>query len=274
VQALQFHGFNAALWVKAAKWEWETNANVSAARALMQRGLRLNPASPLLWHEYFRLELLHLDKIVKRRKILGIHNPEDTRATRRPDEAEAGPAAKRTPTAAHAGQGGSDDEHLDAEEAAYSDVVDSDEDDGPGGRADFNRLVNGPLPPSDDDRPPLEVWVWIGLWVREGFHSPACVFTSQLPKDKDMFLAGLIPQLVAKQAAGEWLHRVGWRAAGRSRTVLAALPEDVALLAGFLDIYRLFSDTEASRAAVYDRWDLRVLGLFWGFVFLPCQMHC
>lgn len=61
--ALQFHSFNAGLWIKAAKWEWETNANVQAARVLFQRGLRLNPQARELWLEYFRLELLYLDKV-------------------------------------------------------------------------------------------------------------------------------------------------------------------------------------------------------------------
>lgn len=38
----------------------------------MQRGLRLNSSSPPLWHEYFRLELVYVEKIKARRKILGI----------------------------------------------------------------------------------------------------------------------------------------------------------------------------------------------------------
>lgn len=38
----------------------------------MQRALRLNPESKLLWHEYFKLELLYVEKIKARRRILGI----------------------------------------------------------------------------------------------------------------------------------------------------------------------------------------------------------
>lgn len=38
----------------------------------MQRGLRLNPGQAQLWHEYFRLEQLYIEKIKARRKILGI----------------------------------------------------------------------------------------------------------------------------------------------------------------------------------------------------------
>lgn len=39
---------------------------------LMQRGLRLNPTDELLWHEYFRLELLYVEKIKLRRRVLGV----------------------------------------------------------------------------------------------------------------------------------------------------------------------------------------------------------
>lgn len=39
---------------------------------LMQRGLRLNPGQAPLWHEYFRLEQVYIEKIKARRKILGI----------------------------------------------------------------------------------------------------------------------------------------------------------------------------------------------------------
>ncbi|CAO3598440.1 unnamed protein product [Absidia cylindrospora] len=79
VQALQFHPTKPSLWVLAASWEYEENANMSAARLLLQRGLRLNPHHPTLWHEYFRLELLYVEKIKLRRRILGIN--EDGKAT-------------------------------------------------------------------------------------------------------------------------------------------------------------------------------------------------
>ncbi|KAL0093070.1 U3 small nucleolar RNA-associated protein 6-domain-containing protein [Phycomyces blakesleeanus] len=72
VQAIQFHPTKATLWILAASWEYETNANIGAARVLMQRALRINPENKLLWHEYFRLELLYVEKIKIRRRILGI----------------------------------------------------------------------------------------------------------------------------------------------------------------------------------------------------------
>ena len=38
----------------------------------MQRALRLNPTDEMLWHEYFRLELLYVEKIKLRRRVLGV----------------------------------------------------------------------------------------------------------------------------------------------------------------------------------------------------------
>ncbi|RUO96831.1 hypothetical protein BC936DRAFT_141398, partial [Jimgerdemannia flammicorona] len=52
----------------------------------MQRGLRLNSTSTSLWHEYFRLELVYVEKIKARRKILGI----DQRSQSTLEELEAG----------------------------------------------------------------------------------------------------------------------------------------------------------------------------------------
>jgi U3 small nucleolar RNA-associated protein 6 len=56
----------------AASWENEHNANMAAARVLLQRALRLMPENQQLWHEYFRLELIYIEKIKLRRRILGI----------------------------------------------------------------------------------------------------------------------------------------------------------------------------------------------------------
>ena len=39
---------------------------------LLQRALRLNTTTESLWHEYFRLELVYIAKILARRQILGI----------------------------------------------------------------------------------------------------------------------------------------------------------------------------------------------------------
>ncbi|ORX93777.1 hypothetical protein K493DRAFT_284390 [Basidiobolus meristosporus CBS 931.73] len=71
-RAIQLHPAKPSLWIMAASWEFEDNLNTTAARILLQRGLRLNPESQELWLEYVRLELVYMAKIRERRRILGI----------------------------------------------------------------------------------------------------------------------------------------------------------------------------------------------------------
>lgn len=74
-KALQLHPREASLWIYASQWEFEHNRNAGAARALMQRGLRMCPGNADLWAEYFRLELLFAQTLRTRRKVLGIISP-------------------------------------------------------------------------------------------------------------------------------------------------------------------------------------------------------
>ncbi|KAI8318661.1 hypothetical protein GQ54DRAFT_280560, partial [Martensiomyces pterosporus] len=69
-RAIQKHPFEPRLWIMAAAFELEVNANGSAARLLLQRALRVNPKEKRLWIEYFRLELLLVEKIKARRRVL------------------------------------------------------------------------------------------------------------------------------------------------------------------------------------------------------------
>ncbi len=71
-KALQLHPTVAGLWSYAAAWELEHNRSPAAARALMQRGLRLCKADAQLWVDYFRLELLYAHTLRTRRKVLGV----------------------------------------------------------------------------------------------------------------------------------------------------------------------------------------------------------
>ncbi|ORX70362.1 hypothetical protein DL89DRAFT_223395, partial [Linderina pennispora] len=71
-RAIQAHPYEVRLWIMAAAYEFEVNVNGSAARALLQRGLRVNPKDKRLWIEYFRLELMLVEKIKARRRMLGI----------------------------------------------------------------------------------------------------------------------------------------------------------------------------------------------------------
>ena len=77
---LQAHPNNTGLWIMAAKYEFEDRNNIKTARTLLQRALRLNPKCCNLWVEYFRLELLYVDKVKKRRKLLGVDADDEEEA--------------------------------------------------------------------------------------------------------------------------------------------------------------------------------------------------
>jgi U3 small nucleolar RNA-associated protein 6 len=63
------------LWILAAQFEYENNFNISGARNLLLRSLRLNPEKRELWLEYAKLECLYILKIMDRRRILGVDKP-------------------------------------------------------------------------------------------------------------------------------------------------------------------------------------------------------
>lgn len=71
---LQLHSHRPEIWVAAAKWEMEDHNSPETARQVLQRGLRFNENSHLLWHEYFRMELMYTDKMRKRQEVLGLEN--------------------------------------------------------------------------------------------------------------------------------------------------------------------------------------------------------
>ena len=74
------HPTKPVFWILAAAWEFEENGNMNSARGkpvlcltrqvLLQRGIRINPESQQLWIEYFKLEMLWIEKIKERRRIL------------------------------------------------------------------------------------------------------------------------------------------------------------------------------------------------------------
>ena len=87
---LQQHANNPDVWLLAAKHETEEMNNIENARLLFQKALRTNNNSQQLWHEYFRLELLHVDKIKKRNKMLldggvEVHNEEEPKPEKMED---------------------------------------------------------------------------------------------------------------------------------------------------------------------------------------------
>uniref|UniRef100_A0AAV1VBX2 U3 small nucleolar RNA-associated protein 6 n=1 Tax=Peronospora matthiolae TaxID=2874970 RepID=A0AAV1VBX2_9STRA len=73
-RALQSHPRSAQLWIEAASYEFSVNLNVDSARVLMQRAIRLNKHHQKLWLEYFRLELLYVQKLAMRRHVLQLED--------------------------------------------------------------------------------------------------------------------------------------------------------------------------------------------------------
>lgn len=70
--ALRMHPLKAELWLYAAKWTLQMEADMTTARSYMQRGTRFCTRSRELWIEYAKLEMIYLAKINMRRRILGL----------------------------------------------------------------------------------------------------------------------------------------------------------------------------------------------------------
>ena len=71
-RALSLHPKNEDLWIQAAVFEVEVNSNVHACRVLLQRALRVNRASEVLWMRYFQLELWSTLRLLERKRVLGV----------------------------------------------------------------------------------------------------------------------------------------------------------------------------------------------------------
>ncbi|KAL2072160.1 hypothetical protein VTL71DRAFT_11503 [Oculimacula yallundae] len=70
--AIRLHPLKAELWLYAARWSLEAEADMKEARSFMSRGARFCTMSKDLWIEWAKLEMIYLAKIAMRRKILGI----------------------------------------------------------------------------------------------------------------------------------------------------------------------------------------------------------
>ncbi|XP_008693591.1 U3 small nucleolar RNA-associated protein 6 homolog [Ursus maritimus] len=65
---LAIHSNKPALWIMAAKWEMEDRLSSECARQLFLRALRFHPECPKLYQEYFRMELMHAEKLRKEKQ--------------------------------------------------------------------------------------------------------------------------------------------------------------------------------------------------------------
>ena len=70
--AIRLHPTKSELWLYAARYALEAEADMNGARSYMQRGTRFCTTSRDLWIEYAKLEMIYLAKIALRRKILGL----------------------------------------------------------------------------------------------------------------------------------------------------------------------------------------------------------
>jgi U3 small nucleolar RNA-associated protein 6 len=68
----RLHPTKPEIWVHAANYFMDTQADITNARSYMQRGLRFCKNSEYLWLEYAKLETIYIGKIAGRRKILGL----------------------------------------------------------------------------------------------------------------------------------------------------------------------------------------------------------
>ncbi len=70
--AIRLHPTKSELWLYAARYALEHEADMNGARSYMQRGTRFCIQSKDLWIEYAKLEMIYLAKIAMRRRILGL----------------------------------------------------------------------------------------------------------------------------------------------------------------------------------------------------------
>lgn len=75
-RAIQLHPNTPSLYIYAANHELRTNGSPAAGRALLQRGIRLNKESVLLWNEYVKFELGFVGTLQKRWHVLGLSGTE------------------------------------------------------------------------------------------------------------------------------------------------------------------------------------------------------
>ncbi|KAI8939519.1 hypothetical protein NX059_003289 [Plenodomus lindquistii] len=68
----RLHPTKPDIWILAANYFMDTQADITNARSYMQRGLRFCKNSEVLWLEYAKLETIYVGKIAGWRKILGL----------------------------------------------------------------------------------------------------------------------------------------------------------------------------------------------------------
>jgi U3 small nucleolar RNA-associated protein 6 len=83
---LRMHPTKSDLWIYAAQYAIDVQADMTAARGYMQRGLRFSKAEKHFWLEYAKLEMMYVAKIAARRHILGLDKEADDVAIEREED--------------------------------------------------------------------------------------------------------------------------------------------------------------------------------------------
>jgi U3 small nucleolar RNA-associated protein 6 len=82
----RLHPTKPDIWILAANYFMDTQADITNARSYMQRGLRFCKTSEVMWLEYAKLETIYVGKIAGRRRVLGL----DIDRTKKPETDEDG----------------------------------------------------------------------------------------------------------------------------------------------------------------------------------------
>ncbi|KAF2018375.1 hepatocellular carcinoma-associated antigen 66 [Aaosphaeria arxii CBS 175.79] len=69
---VRLHPAKPDVWIYAAEYYMDSQADITNARSYMQRGLRFCQKSEKIWLEYAKLETIYIAKIGGRRKVLGL----------------------------------------------------------------------------------------------------------------------------------------------------------------------------------------------------------
>ncbi|PWW76793.1 hypothetical protein C7212DRAFT_193000 [Tuber magnatum] len=72
MNVLRLHPTEPQFWIFAASCAIEDNMDIAGGRSYLQRGLKFNKTSRVLWVEYTKLEMVFVAKVLSRRALLGI----------------------------------------------------------------------------------------------------------------------------------------------------------------------------------------------------------
>ena len=217
-RALKAHSRNPDLWIAAARFEYESRNDTVAARAVLQRALRLNAHIPAIWIEYLKLELLYQQKIIDRRRVLGLPvdlTEQDLAAHATQDDLVLPTLAKFVPKR----HKGIDDaaEVETARSGALFDLSDSDDESGDSDEGEFS----DPFASSDDDDQAEE--------------------EDLKPDDDDEDVTNVNLSLLASA-----VPRSIFRGARK------AFPSDLSLRTAAIDLYLRFDNTQLALEDVYE----------------------